>query len=349
MTSNAAANEADVRARAHPLTMFGFDALVAGAARLRPNRIAIRDVGAGEGDIDHAELDRKVDLFRSHLRHFEMQPGERVALACTPSAETLVALMGVIAAGLEPVLAPLGMSSEALAAGARAASAAALIAPASIGGESLEELLFGVAAQTPSIRLIATLGPGTIDGAADMSSAALAAAEPPPPPQERGAQNKKVTIGALSHAGELRFLEQGALLANGLGLVAKARVSGAAPLVSLVSPGSTAGLVAGPLASLLSGAPLHFIAPFDAAAFLAHLDMIGPARLVAPRSILPDLNAAGLLTNGALLSCIAIARADDEHAEVERRSETCPIIEIAADGTPRATPAPRYDDVVGKW
>lgn len=348
MTSNVAANEADVLARAHPLTLFGFDALVSGAARLRPNRIAVRDIGADEGDIDHAELDRKIDRFRSHLRQFDMQPGERVALACTPSAETLVALMGVIAAGLEPVLAPAGMSCEALAAGARAAAAAALIAPASIGGESLEELLFGVAAQTPSIRLIATLGPGMIDGAADMSSAALALAEAPPA-QDRTLQAKKVTIGTLNHDGGLRFLEQGALLANGLGLVAKARVSGAAPLISLVSPGSTAGLVAGPLASLLSGAPLHFVAPFEASAFLAHLDAIGPARLVAPRSILPHLDAAGLLTDGALLSCIAIARPDDDD-DLQLQSETCPIIEIGADGAPRTAPkAPRYDDIVAKW
>lgn len=338
-----ATHEATVLARAHPLTMFGFDALVAGAARLRPSRIAVRDVRSGDADIDHAELDRRIDAFRSHLRHFDLQPGERVVLACAPSAETLIAVTGVIAAGLEPVLAPLGLSPDALAAGARAASAAALIAPASVEGANLEEMLFGVAAQTPSIRLIGTLGPGTIDGAVDLSSSGLAAIEAPAG-HERTLQSKKVTIGTLDRVGELRFVEQGALLAHGLGLVAKARVSGAAPLVSLVSPGSIAGLIAGPLASLLSGAPLHFISPFDATAFLAHLDAIGPARLVAPRGILPDLDAAGLLTDGALLSCIAISRPGDEDADFERRPSTCPIIEIASDGAPRVASAPQQDE-----
>lgn len=331
--STAAAQEATVLARAHPLTMFGFDALIAGAARLRPGRVALRNVRGG-CEMDHAELDRRIDAFRSHLRGFDFQPGERVLLACLPSAETVVALIGVIAAGLEPVLVPLGAGVDALANAARAVSAAALIAPTSVADESLEELLFGVATQTPSIRLIGALGPGVIDGAVDFSSDALAAADAPAEP-DRAVQNKKVTIGTLDRFGEPRFHEQGALLAHSLGLVAKARVSGAAPLVSLVSPGSAAGLIAGPLASLLSGAPLHFISPFDAGAFLAHLDAIGPARLVAPRSILPELDDAGLLTSGALSSCIAISRPGDEDTAFEPRASACPIIEIASDGAPR--------------
>lgn len=69
------------------------------------------------------------------------------------------------------------------------------------------------------------------------------------------------------------------------------------------------------LASLLSGAPLRFVSPFEASAFLAHLDATGRVRLVAPRRILPALDDAGLLTNGALLSCIAIARPEDEDIE----------------------------------
>lgn len=329
--SNVAADEAAALARAHPLTLFGFDALVTGAARLRPGRVAVTDVRSGD-EIDHAELDRRIDAFRLRLRDFDFQPGERVVLACAPNADTLVALTGLVAAGLEPVLAPLGLASDALARGARAASAAALIAPASVAGVSFERWLFGVAAQAPSIRLIGALGPGAIDGAVDFRSGAPTAARAPAG-RDRALQSKKATIGILDRSGEPRFIEQGALLAHGLGLVAKARVSGAAPLVSLVSPASVAGLVAGPLASLLSGAPLHFVSPFDASAFLAHLDAIGPARLVAPRRILPTLDDAGLLTNGALLSCIAIARPEDD-AEFERRPSTCPIIDIASDGAP---------------
>jgi hypothetical protein len=326
---DAAARQAAALSRAHPLTMFGFDALISGAARLRPGRVAARDALGGE-TLDHAEFDRRVEMFRAELREFDLRPGERVLLATTPSVRTLTALIGVIAAGLEPVLAPLGLSPQALVAGARSVSAAALIGPASFAGESLEELLLGVAAAAPSIRLIGSLGPGSIDGAVDFGAPDRAPA--PEPASERPAPARKVTIGALDRFGAPRFFEQGALLARSLALVAEARVSGAAPLVSLCSPGTIGGLVAGPLASLLSGAPLHFVSPFDADGFLSHLDAIGPARLVAPREILADLDAAGLLTSGALLACIAIARTDEAEGGFAAPASACPIIEIAADG-----------------
>ena len=319
--------------RAHPLTMFGLDALIAGAARLRPARVAVADAPTG-AEIDHAELDRRVAAFRADLRGFDLRPGERVLLLAAPSSATLVALIGIISAGLEPVAAPLGLSVGALAAGGRAVAAAALVAPASIGGESLEELVFGVASQAPSIRLIGSLGPGTIDGAVDFGPRGQSGASPAA--MTRAASSKKVLIGALDQYGAPQFHEQAGLISASLGLIAKAHVSGSAPLLSLVSPGSIGGLVAGPLAALLSGATLHFLAPFDGAAFLAALDAIGPARLVAPRAAMADLDAAGLLTSGALRACVAVQRAGEEEPAFEpSHPYSCPIVEIGGDGALR--------------
>lgn len=330
--NGAATDGAMALARTHPLTMFGFDALVAGAARLRPGRVAVRDLSLrGEGDVTHGALDRRIGAFRRHLQDLRFPPGSRVILCATPNGDGIVALTGVIAAGLEPVLAPLHLSQRALTEGARAASAIALIAPASFAGFDLEETLLGVAAGTPSIRLLGTLGQKTIDGAVDFTTASLDATT-----SETGAAteraNEKVSIGALNSDGALAFLEQGAFLGYGLDLVAKARISANAPIISLVSPGTIAGLVAGPLAALLSGAPLHFLAPFHASAFLAHLDEIGPARLVAPKAILPDLDRADLFASGALVSCIAISQRGAEHVDTTRYVTMCPIVDIVSDG-----------------
>lgn len=90
---------------------------------------------------------------------------------------------------------------------------------------------------------------------------------------------------------------------------------------------SLTALVAGPLAALISGAPLHFLAPFEAARFLATLDALGRARLVAPSMLLPDLANAGLLTGDALLSVAALT-----HSAAPRFSgfADCPIIELRA-------------------
>lgn len=329
--NGAATDGAMALARTHPLTTFGFDALVAGAARLRPSRVAVCDISLrGEGDIAHGALDRRIGAFRRHLQDLRFPLGSRVILCATPNADGIVALTGVIAAGLEPVLAPLHLSQRALAEGARAASAVALIAPASFGGFDLEETLLGVAAATPSIRLLGTLGQTTIDGAVDFTAASLDATTPEMATTERASE--KVSIGALDSDGALAFLEQGAFLGYGLDLVAKARISANMPIISLVSPGTIAGLVAGPLAALLSGAPLHFLAPFHASAFLAHLDEIGPARLVAPKAILPDLDRADLFASGALVSCIAISQRGAEHVDTTRCITMCPIVDIVSDG-----------------
>lgn len=332
MTSIATAGGAEAPTRAHPLTMFGFDALVAGAARLRPDRVALCENG-GAADLTHTALERRIDSFRRRLRDLEVRPRERVILLCAANADALVALTGVIAGGLEPVLAPLGLSPQALVEGARAIKAAALIAPTLFAGLDFEETLLSVRAGAPSIRILGTLGPKTIEGGVDLSSAACeanasASALSPHPP----AHGRKAEIGALDGAGGVAFLSQSALLAHGLDLVREARIGAGAPIVSLVSPGTIGGLIAAPLTALLSGAPLHFLAPFDAAKFLSRLDAVGPARLVAPKSMFPDLESAGLLTSGALLSCIALSQRGVERAGALPHVANCPIVEIVCDG-----------------
>ncbi|MBI3274883.1 MAG: AMP-dependent synthetase, partial [Methylocystis sp.] len=303
--------------------MFGFDALVAGAARLRPDRVALRD--SSGADLTHAALERRIGAFRRRLRDLELRPFARVIVLCAADADALVALTGVIASGLEPVLAPLHLSSRALIEGARATGAVALMAPLAFGGLDFTEKLLAVAAGAPSIRRLATLGPKTIDGAVDFSAAALEANASTSAPSPPTLARERVNVGALDGAGGAAFLTQSALLAQGLDLVRRARIVASTPIVSLASPGTIAGLAAGPLAALLAGAPLHFLAPFDAAQFLAHLDAIGRACLVAPKTMLADLQRAGLLTSGALLSCFALSRRGAEDGEAAPYVANCPI------------------------
>lgn len=320
-------------ARAHPLTMFGLDALVAGSARLRPENMALRDHGEnGAARVVFAELDLAIGAFVARLREFDLTPGARILLCCPPRAQALIAITAIVAAGLEPVLAPLHLSQHKLTAAAQAIDAEALIAPARFAKLSFEDTLLRIAAQTPSIRLVGSLSPEPIDGAVDFSLPALRAGPTSAALiSENWTSGDRVMIGALDASGAPAFLTQGALLGLGLDLVRKTRRGGAAPIVSLVSPGSFAGLIAGPLAALLSGADLHFVAPFKADMFLQLLDDIGPARLVAPTVIFADLARSGLLNNGALLSCSVISRLE-KPTLAEVPLDACPIVEIAGDG-----------------
>lgn len=331
----AAAPDAGALERAHPLTMFGLDALVAGATRLRPERLALCDAGGRvRRELTFAELDRAIGAFLARLREFDFARGERVLLCSPPASETIVALTALVAAGLEPVLAPIQAPAGVLARAASSVNAVAILAPTRFARLDLEETLIDAAAQTPSIRLLGTLGPVTIDGAMDFSLATLLRATP----ASQGVLNDgwtpgpRALIGAMDETGAPAFMTQGALLGHGLDLVRRTRCGGPAPVVALSAPGSFGGLAAGPLAALLAGAPIYFLAPFRAAGFLALLDEIGPARLVAPKAILPDLARAGLLDNGALVSCAALSRAGAKPQDFDASSHSCTIIDIVCDG-----------------
>jgi acyl-CoA synthetase (AMP-forming)/AMP-acid ligase II len=334
-------------AREHPLTLFGLDALVAGAARPRPERVALQDDGGDTTSLSYGQLDAAIGAFLTRLADFDFLRGERVLLCCAPQAYSLVAATALIAAGLEPVFAPLRLSSEALVRAAQNVSAQAIMAPARFAGLALEDTLLEVAAQASSVRLLATLGPDTIDGAVDFSARALREQFSPQHALRDGwTSGARASVGVADATGAVAFQSQGALLGAALGLVRKTRAAATTPVVSLVSPASFGGFVAGPLAALLASAPLAFHAPFDAARFVALLDKLGPVRLVAPRSALPDLSRAGLLTSGIVRHVIAIA-GDDAANDFIAEPEACPIIEFGDDGAsdePRA-PQPHAEHV----
>jgi hypothetical protein len=335
MTGRAALFEAEAAAlaRAHPLTLFGFDALVAGAARPRPGALAFRDdYDGGADEMSYADLYQRVGAFLARLRGFDLPRGEKILICCPPGSQPFVALTAALAAGLDPVLAPLPLpyTRPVIEVAARNLGVAALFAPASFSGLGFEEPLKGIAAACPTVRLIGALG-GALDGAADFSPAALAA---PLSPRARLADDwgadDGARVGALDELGRVDFLSQGALLGAALDLVRATRAAGQAPILSLCAPSSLGALVAGPLASLLGSAPLHFLAPFTAAGFLEKLDALGPAQLVAPASLLADLGRAGLLTDGALV-CVAALCSDAAPAQPALKA-ACPIVTLRLKG-----------------
>lgn len=330
MTARAASlqNDDAALARAHPLTLFGFDALVAGAARPRPGALAFRDVRDDVTDqVTYADLYQRVGACLSRLRDLRIARGERIIVCSPPGAQGFVALTAALAAGLDPVLAPLPLpyARDAVARAAKTLQAAAIFAPAQFCGIDFEGPLLDLAACTPSIRLIAALD-GALDGAVDFSPATLQAPHSPRVKlSDEWSGEESARVGALNDRGEVDFASQGSLLGVALDLVRLTRQAGEAPILSLCALSSLGALVAGPLAALLAGAPLHSLAPFTAERFLNSLDSLGPARLVAPASVLGDLSRAGLLTNGALLGVAALCTDAAAVIEVEA---ACPIVAL---------------------
>ena len=171
---------------------------------------------------------------------------------------------------------------------AKSARCAAIAGPTSYAGLDLGLAMFDVAASSETIRLVATLGPSKADGAIDLAPERLLFDDEKLPQ----AADVRPRIGTLNAQGEPVFHEQSALLAAALDLVGKAEIAAGSQIVSTLSPASFVSLVTGPVASLLSGAPLTLFGPFDAASFVTTIDRVGPAHCVIPAAILPDLERA---------------------------------------------------------
>ena len=322
MVEERTVSEAEALARKHPIAAFSLDALTAGAAKLRPDRLALTEAAPGEPAraLTYREFAAQVHAFARHLVELGLAPGERILILAGARTACVTAAIAAVSAGLEPLLVRIGLDSADLATIAKSARCAAIAGPTSYAGLDLGLAMFDVAASSETIRLVATLGPSEADGAIDLAPERLLFDDEKLPQ----AADMRPRLGTLNAQGEPVFHEQSALLAAALDLVGKAEIAAGSQIVSTLSPASFVSLVTGPVASLLSGAPLTLFGPFDAAGFVATIDRLGPAHCVIPAAILPDLERAGLLRNGVLASAIAVVRGE---AALQVESD-CPLIEV---------------------
>lgn len=326
---------------------YSFDTLISGAARLRPQAVALSDHGA---TVPFDLLAGHASALARLLADSGLKPGERVLLTGGAEISLVIAIVAALRGGFEPALAPLGLDAGELAAHARAIDAAALAGPTAYGTPIEAETYLAAAALAPSIRLVATLGPQAIDGAVDLSTEAVLryAAENPEINIERGKP-------APSHASRIITFcrrsktpvihQQATLMAASLDFIARASIGRETPILSTLPPTSFAGLVTGPLAALLSGATLTLEGPFDARAFLKSREDIGHAHLVVPVAIAGDLAKAGVFDG--LASAVLVSRLSSQMSFVppDRIVAPCPLIDLYAIGESAAVAEHRQDGV----
>lgn len=290
------------------LAAFDLDTLVSGTVRLRADRVAIADSAMGDATpLSFAEFDRRVSALADCWLDLGLQPGERILVAGGAAATSVIALIAALRAGLDVAFAPLHLSGEELVDFTCDTDAVALAADAGYGERAPADEMLSVASQAPRVRFVCSLGGGHVDGAVDTDPGKLTAAA------RRNASPRMGAARVLTRAanGEVVVHRQQTLVAAALDLVTRARIGMRLPIVATIAPVTFAGIVAGPIAALLAGAPLLLHGPFTAAGFTALLRRAGPAHLVAPAAMLPALQSADLLAAETLASLILVARRDD--------------------------------------
>jgi acyl-CoA synthetase (AMP-forming)/AMP-acid ligase II len=111
MVEEGTVSEADALARKHPIAAFSLDALTAGAAKLRPERLALAKAGPGttRRTLTYGEFDAQVRALAEHFVDLGLAPGERVMILAGARTAYVVATLAALAAGIEV---PIGMEGR---------------------------------------------------------------------------------------------------------------------------------------------------------------------------------------------------------------------------------------------
>ncbi len=311
-----------------------FDSLLAGAARLRGDRAAL--AASGEGvtlaeAMTFAELDAAATRLAAALADGGLKAGDCALIAGAADPATIVLLFGAARAGLVTALASAGAGASELEACARECRADALLAPAAIGPARPVEALLTVAARVDTVRLVGVWG-GDAEGAARLDIG------PPDAPALRAAPAPVVTF-AQGRDGPVAIRHrQTTLAAAALDFLARAQIGAGLPLVAAAAPTRFAGLIAGPVASLLSGATLRLHAPFSADALVAAIRDCQPAHLILPAALGADMAQRARAERLRLASLVLVG--DDGAGTIDADAA---IVDIRRVGE-IAAPAERRDE-----
>lgn len=280
-----------------------------------------------------AQADRAVSAIGARLTGLGLPTDAIIALQLPNTVESVLALLGVLRAGM--IAAPLPLlwrqveATEALArVGARAIVTCRRVGPADHG-----ELAMHVAAETFSIRFVCAFGEGPLDGVVpledifDTPSAAPAAMAHS---GDAAAHVAVVTfdIAATGLVPVARNHDE--LIAGGIAVALEARVGRDAAILGALTTSSFAGLAATVVPWLMSGGTLSLHQPFDPAIFAAQCAHESVA--VLPGPLVARLAEAGLIGNKRPKTIVAVWRAPERFAGAEPWAGHSSLIDVLSFG-----------------
>ena len=232
-----------------------------------PNRKTFTD-GAPRR-LTFAQADRMVSAIAGRLRKMGLPTDSIVGIQLPNIAENILAILGVMRAGM--IAAPLPLlwrRAEAVAALSRI-DAKALITCGHVGSVNHCHLAMRVAADVFSIRYVCGFGADLPDGVVPFDDLFASEKPDPVPPLDRErASNPAAHLAAITFdVGEGGVVPVARshlqLLAGGLGVLLESRLVQDATMLSTLAPSSFAGICLTLLPWLLSGGKLSLHHPFD--------------------------------------------------------------------------------------
>jgi hypothetical protein len=305
-----------------------------------PDRLALADppnrASFTEGAprrLSYAQADRAISALAARLRGFGLQTDTVVGLHLANTVELVIAVLGVLRAGMIAAPLPLLWRRTEIVAALGQAGAKTIITAARIGPHAHAETAMQTAAELFPIRYVGAFGADPPDGAIPLDAIFETAADFIQPVKRRSPAAAHVatitfdmtTCGVIpvprSHAD---------LIASGAATFRAAGLSAGAPLLSTIPPSSFAGIATAMVPWLEAGGTLHLHHGFDPDTFASQCSGLDSAGVVLPGPAVAALQAAGVLERAGAV--IALWRAPAGRMTAPAWQGKAVLVDVAATG-----------------
>jgi hypothetical protein len=296
-----------------------------------PNRADFTD-GAPR-TLTYAEADRVISALAARLLGFGLKTDAVVAIQLSNTVESVIALLGVLRAGMIAAPLPLLWGQQEIAAALRGIGAKAIIACARAGGVEPAKIAMLAAAELFPIRHVCAFGDDLPDGVAPLddifalSDDLVHAAVRPGP----AAAHVAVVTFDVTAAGVVPIARNAAqLTAGGLAIFLEAGLEPGANILSTIPVSSFSGIVLTVMPWLLAGGTLSLHHGCDAKALGAQSETLTDATLILPGPAAEPLAETGLLL--PFKNIIALWRAPETLAVCAPWYRDASLTDVAAFG-----------------
>ena len=334
------------------------DELFRRAGVRRPDALALIDPPNGETitggaprRLTYAEADRAISALAAKLRGLSLQTDMVVTLQLANTVDSVIALLGVLRAGMIAAPLPLLWREQEMVAALSRIGAKAIVTSSHVGpaaqSTSFAEIAMQAAVELFPIRHICGFGRDLPDGVVPLDDvfdpAPTEFYQPSARPGPAAAHVAAITFDATGDGLVPVTRSQSELIAGGLAVFREAGIAENATILSTIPAASFAGITLTLMPWLLAGGTLALHHGFDPAVFAEQSRAHEPCSVVLPGPALTPLADAGLL-GGYIKNILALWRAPEQLAAAVPWQRAAALVDIASFGETGLLPARRGPD-----
>ena len=320
----------------------------------RPDALALIDPPNGETitggaprRLTYAEADRAISALAAKLRRLSLQTDMVVAMQLANTVDSVIALLGVLRAGMIAAPLPLLWREQEMVAALSRIGAKAIVTSSHVGLAAQSEIAMQVAAELFPIRHICGFGRDLPDGVVPLDDVFNPAPtefyQPSVRPGSAAAHVAAITFDVTGDGLVPVARSQNELIAGGLAVFREAGIAVNATILSTIPAASFAGIALTLMPWLLAGGTLALHHGFDPAVFAEQSRAHEPCSVVLPGPALTLLADAGLL-GGHIKNILALWRAPEQLASAVPWQRDAALVDIASFDETGLLPARRGPD-----